>query len=538
MAGQNQSKGFDVIVIGAGHNGLVTAAYLAKAGQKVLVLEACDQPGGAAQTREFAPGYRVSAVAHILQALHPKVIADLGLERHGLKPQANRIGTSALLPGGGRIDITDDPVTTHDSIAKFSPADAAAWHPRMARLNRIAGALGTFLMKTPPSPSPSANDFQTKLALGMFALQLRLMGKKDMLELSRILTINVADLANDFFESDIVKGLLGFEATLGVYLGPRSPNTVFNLLYRLASLSPKHGLGGLYLPEGGMGGVIAALVQAAQTRGVTIRTKAAVDHILIERERAVGVVLASGEEIRAPIIASSADPQRTLLNMVQPGNLDTEFLRRMRHLRMNGCVAKVHLALDALPGTLAQAQGRMVVAPSTNHVERAFDCAKYGRVSDHPALEIVVPTLSDPTLAPKGRHVASILYQYAPYKLRATTPDEARTQVLERTLATLEEVAPGTRNAVTASEVLVPHDLEARFNLSGGQWHHGEVTLDQVFFLRPAASFQQYRMPLLGLWLCGAGAHPGGNVSGAAGANAAREIIKDLKHGHANRGAA
>ena len=533
MAGATHN-GFDAIVIGAGHNGLVTATYLAKAGQKVLVLEAGDQPGGAAQTREFAPGYRSSAVAHILHALHPKVINDLDLEHHGLKPRATRIGTSALLPGGNRVDITDDPVATHDSIAKFSPADALAWHPRMERLQRIAAALGSFLMKTPPSPSPSANDFQTKLALGMFAVQLRLMGKKDMLELSRILTINVADLANDFFESDVLKGLLGFEATLGVYLGPRSPNTVFNLLYRLASLGPKHGLGGLYLPQGGMGSVVASLVKAAEAKGVTIRTNAPVDHILIEKEVAVGVVLANGDEIRAPIVASSADPQRTLLKMVQPGNLDTDFLKRMRHLRMNGCVAKVHLGLDALPGVLAQAQGRMVVAPSSNYVERAFDCAKYGRVSDHPALEIVIPTLADPSLAPTGKHVASILYQYAPYKMRETSVEQARAQVLERTLSTLEQVAPGTRDIVTASEVLVPQDLESRFNLSGGQWHHGEVTLDQVFFLRPAASFQQYKMPLPGLWLCGAGAHPGGNVSGAAGANAAREILKDLKRRHSH----
>ncbi len=529
---------YDVIVIGAGHNGLVTASYLAKAGQKVLVLEAGEQPGGAAQTREFAKGYRTSAVAHILHALHPKVIGDLGLEGHGLKATENRIGTSAMLPGGARLDITDDKAATQASIARFSPADAQAYHPRMERLVKLAGALGSFLMKTPPSPSPAANDFQTKLALGMFAVQLRLMGKKDMLEMSRILTINVADLANDFFESDIVKGLLGFEATLGVYLGPRSPNTVFNLLYRLASMNVKHGQGGLFLPQGGMGAVVDALVKAAKTAGVTIRTSAPVGHILIEKDVAVGVVLANGEEIRAPIVASSADPQRTLLHLVEPGNLDTEFLRRMRHLRMNGCVAKVHLALDGLPDALKQAQGRMVVAPSTNYVEHAFDCAKYGRVSDNPALEIVIPTLSDPSLAPSGKHVASILCQYAPFKLRTTTQDEARTQVLERTLNVLDQVAPGVRNQVTASEVLTPHDLESKFNLSGGQWHQGEVTLDQVFFLRPAASFQQYKMPLPGLWLCGAGAHPGGNVSGAAGANAAREILNDIRKTTARKGAA
>jgi len=203
---------------------------------------------------------------------------------------------------------------------------------------------------------------------------------------------------------------------------------------------------------------------------------------------------------------------------------------------MNGCVAKVHLALDGLPEVFRNAQGRMIFAPSTNYVEHAFDCAKYGRVADNPALEIVVPTLTDPSLAPTGKHVLSILSQYAPYKLRTTTSDEARTQVLERTLNVLEQIAPGVKNLVTGSEVLTPQDLESQFNLSGGQWHQGEVTLDQVFFLRPAASFQQYKMPLPGLWLCGAGAHPGGNVSGAAGANAAREILKDLKS--ARKGAA
>ena len=298
---------YDAIVIGAGHNGLVTATYLAKAGQKVLVLENNEQPGGAAVTREFAPGYRTSAVAHILHALHPKIVADLNLAGHGLKPDHRRLGTTALAPDGARVDITDDRAATQASLGRISAADAAAYYPRMDRLVRLAGALGTFLLRTPPSPSPAANDWQTKLALGMFAMQLRMMGKKDMLEMSRILTINVADLATDFFESDIMRGLLSFEATLGVYLGPRSPNTVFNLLYRLSSLG-KHGMGGLFLPQGGMGAVVDALVKAAQAAGVTIRTSSPVAHILVENEQAVGVVLANGDVIRAPIVASSADP--------------------------------------------------------------------------------------------------------------------------------------------------------------------------------------------------------------------------------------
>ncbi|QEX23177.1 FAD-dependent oxidoreductase [Hypericibacter adhaerens] len=519
---------YDAIVIGAGHNGLVTAAYLGKAGLRTLVVEANERPGGAAVTREFAPGFKTSAVAHLLHALHPRVIRELGLEGHGLKPRQHAAGTTALLPGGGRIDISGDVAATAASIGKVSHADGEAWAPVMARLVRLSSALGDFLLKTPPSPAPGSNDFQTKLALGMFALKLRMLGKKDMLELSRILTINVADLANDFFESDAIKGLLSLEATLGVYLGPRSPNTVFNLLYRLSSFG-KNGLGGFYLPAGGMGSVVEALVKAATVAGVTLRTGAPVEHLLIEKEIATGVVLKSGEEIRAPIVASSADPQRTLLHLVPPGNLDIEFSKRIRHLRMNGCVAKIHLAMDGLPEALKASGGRVVVAPSIDHVEHAFDDAKYGRVAEKPALEIVIPTLADPGLAPAGKHVLSMLFQYAPYRLRNTPPDQARAQVFERGLALLEEMAPGTRGLVRAAETLTPHDLETQFGLSGGQWHQGEVTLDQVFFLRPAASFQRYRMPVPGLWLCGAGVHPGGNVSGAAGANAAREILKDLK---------
>jgi phytoene dehydrogenase-like protein len=236
-----------------------------------------------------------------------------------------------------------------------------------------------------------------------------------------------------------------------------------------------------------------------------------------------------GEEGRAGLVASSADPQATFLKLVAPGQLDVQFLKRIRHLRMNGCVAKIHLALDGLSEGWAAGARRLVFAPRIDHVERAFDCAKYGRVSDSPALEVVLPSLADPSLAPAGKHVASVLFQYAPYTLRTTSPDDARRQVLERGLDTLEALAPGIKARVLASEVLIPHDLESQFGLSGGQWHHGEVTLDQMFFLRPAGGFQRYRMPIPGLWLCGAGAHPGGNICGAAGANAAREILREAR---------
>jgi phytoene dehydrogenase-like protein len=284
-----------------------------------------------------------------------------------------------------------------------------------------------------------------------------------------------------------------------------------------------------------MAALAEALTKSAKASGVEVRTGARVERILIENDAAVGVVLAGGDEIRAPIVASSADPQQSLLKLVPPGNLDAQFLKRIRHLRMNGCVAKVHLALDSLPENWSKSTGRLVVAPSINHVERAFDCAKYGRVADRPALEIVIPSLSDPSLAPKGQHVASMLFQYAPHRLRTTSNDEARQQVGERALALLSDYAPDLAGRVVAQEVLTPQDIESQFGMSGGQWHHGEVTLDQMFFLRPAGQFQRYRMPIPGLWLCGAGAHPGGNLSGAPGANAAREILKDRRQRSAAR---
>ncbi len=427
----------DVIVVGAGHNGLVTAAYLAKAGVKVTVLEAAPQVGGAAVTREFVPGYKVSGVAHLLHGLHPTIARDLNLARHGLELKAQRVVTRSLLPGGRNFEIGPD---SAGSIAGISKADADAYPAVMARLTRMADALAAYALHTPPRPDVAKMDWQSKLNLGKFAWGLRRLGRKDMLELTRILTMNVNDLANDYFESEAVKGLLCFDGVLGLALGPRSPSTVFNLLYRLSSLGAnghRQWLGGFLLPKGGMGSVTQALAKAAQAAGAIIRTGAAVDHILIEKDMAAGVVLSTGEEVRAARVVSNADPQRTALQLIGPRNLDTMFVSRIRHMRMNGCAAKIHLALDGLPEALADARGRIVVAPKPDDIERAYDCAKYGRVSDRPALELTIPTLSDPSLAPAGKHVASIVAQYCPYKLRETSVNDARRQIGERSLAVL-----------------------------------------------------------------------------------------------------
>ncbi len=519
------SAAYDAIVIGGGHNGLTAAAYLGKAGLRTLVVEAADGFGGAAVTREFAPGFKVSAVAHLLHGLHPRIMSDLQLEKNGLTYAAQNLATAALLPGGGRLELSGDAPRTRASLNQFSAKDADAYPKVMARLQRQANALGVMLTRTPPRPDLMANDWQGKIGLGLLAFHMRRLGRKDMLELTRILTMNSADLANDYFESDALKGLLAFESVFGLFLGPRSPSTVYNLLYRLASFG-KHGLGGLHLPAGGMGSVTAALAAACQSFKVELRANAPVQRVLMRGDRAQGVVLESGEEISASIVLSSADPARSLLKLVGPENLDTNFAQRMRHLRMNGCSAKIHLALDSLPESWRQGPARLMIAPSADYVERAYDDAKYGRVSASPALEVVIPTLHDPSLAPAGKHVISVMAQFAPYKLRDATPDQARREILDRTQTVLAAHAPDLPRRILATEMLTPHDLESQFRLTGGQWHHGEITLDQVFLLRPAGGYQQYRSPVPGLWFCGAGAHPGGHVTGLPGANAAREALR------------
>ncbi|HEY7687715.1 MAG TPA: NAD(P)/FAD-dependent oxidoreductase [Dongiaceae bacterium] len=516
---------YDAIVIGGGHNGLTAAAYLGKAGLRTLVVEAAEQYGGAAVTREFAPGFRVSAVAHLLHGLHPRVVADLQLERHGLAYAAREIATAALLPGGRRLEIGADAPRTRASLNQFSAHDADAYPKVMARLIRQAAALGVMLARTPPRPDLMANDWHGKIGLGILALHMRRLGRKDMLELTRILAMNSADLVNDYFESDALKGLLTFESVFGLFLGPRSPSTVYNLLYRLAGFG-RHGLGGLHLPAGGMGTVTAALAAACRARNVELRANAPVARVLMRADRAQGVVLANGEEIGAKIVFSGTDPAHSLLTLVGHEHLDTNFAQRMRHLRMNGCSAKIHLALDGLPESWRQGPARMIVAPSADYVERAYDDAKYGRVSAAPALEIVIPTLHDSSLAPAGQHVASIMAQFSPYKLKEASPDEARRQILDRAIAAMSAQAPDLTQRIKTAEVLTPHDLESQFRLTGGQWHHGEITLDQVFLLRPAGGYQQYRSPIPGLWFCGAGAHPGGHVTGLPGANAAREALR------------
>ena len=511
---------FDSIVIGAGHNGLVCAAYLAKAGRKVLVVEAADHVGGAAVTREIAPGYKVSACAHILHHLHPKVIRDLKLKSHGLRLSAKNLPTVALGSDGQHLTLNGN--KAHGAL---SDADRQALPRWRKRLLRFASHLQPMLATVPPRlGSGERSDMRTLLKLGW---AIRRLGRNDMQELLRVGGMNVADLLEDTFESDLLRGTYAFDAVLGTHLGPRSPGSVLTLLYRLAGRG--NGVAGaLTLPKGGMGAVTGALAGAAQSAGAEIRTGSPVRRILVADDRAVGVELDNGEQISAANVISNADPRRTFMGLLGAEHLDTGFVRRVSNIRMRGNAAKLNLALDGLPAFtgLAEAdlRGRLVIAPDIDYVERAFNPAKYGEYSPEPVMEITIPSLNDPSLAPEGKHVLSAVVQYAPYDLKDGWAG-AREGFAKVLLDQLERYAPGLGAKIVASKLFTPADIEREFRMTGGHWHHGELVLDQMLMLRPVPGAAQYAAPLAGLYLCGAGTHPGGGVMGAAGLNAANQVI-------------
>ena len=511
---------YDCIVIGAGHNGLTCAAYLARSGRRGLVLEAAEQAGGAAGTREFAPGFRASSCAHLLHLMPGWLLEELRLARHGLKMAAERMPTIALSGTTAlRIPMDRDP-----AVQNLAATDAQAFREYTARMRRLAAALRPLLETVPPRLGSRAwRDRLTLLGLGA---KLRLLGRADLRELLRIAGMCVHDLLDEHFESPLLKGALAFDAVLGTNLGPRSPGSVFTLLYRLAAGG--EAAASLAQPVGGLGALTEALAQAAASAGAELRFSAAVARVIVTDDSAAGVVLESGERLEAGCVVSSADPRTTFLRLLGAEHLDAGFVRRVAHLRTMGMTAKLHLALERMPQFTALAdaapEGRLVLAPSLAAVERAFNDAKYGKFSAAPLLEVLVPTTVDPGLAPPGRHVLSAVVQYAPYRIAGGWEGQ-REQFLDTILQTLEAHAPGLRDSVRAAELLTPQDIETQFRISGGNWHHVELALDQFFMVRPLAGAAQYRAPVRGLFLCGAGCHPGGGVMGVAGRNAARQIL-------------
>lgn len=508
---------YDAIVVGAGHNGLVCAALLAKAGKSVLVLEANTQVGGAAVTREFADGYSVSACAHLLYQLQPEVRKELRL-----KPalSSDNMTTIALAEDGEHVRLSGD------SVAGVSEDDIVSYREFRRRMTRFSDLLRKYLNRAPPRlGSKDPTDLMT---LGQLGFDIRRMGKEDMREFLRLIGMNIYDELDERFDSPLLKGAISLDAVLGTHLGPRSPNTIMTYLYRLAG---DHGRAAT--PKGGMGRVSDQLAHAARSAGATIRTAMPVRRIVVENGRVTGVESEDGTRFDSYKVISNADPKRTVMQLVGARHVETGFAQRVNRLRARGNTAKLHLALDGLPTIAGVAKKefaeRLVIAPDENYVERAFNPAKYGEISPHPVIEMTFPSFRDESLAPTGKHVLSAVVQYAPYGLKGGWNDAAKDEFLQSVVKTIAKYAPDIEQRITASELLTPADIEREFHITGGHWHHAELTLDQFLFVRPVSSAAQYRMPLDGLYLCGAGTHPGGGVSGAAGRNAARAILRREK---------
>jgi phytoene dehydrogenase-like protein len=515
---------FDCIVIGGGPNGLACAARLARKGRKVVVVEAATRVGGGALGGAFAPGFRSPGLAHIANMIDPRVAEALSLESHGLGYHTTGLASTALSASGDHLRL--EGAFGASLTGSVSDVDRAAWSELRARLLRFAAALAPIRSLTPPRLAKNAgNDWSQLARLG---LGLRRMGKAEFREFLRLFLINVWDVLNDELSDDRLKGIVAFDATLGSWLGPRSPNSLLPLLNRLSGAAAGQ-QAALALPKGGMEAVATALCAAATAAGVSIRTEAPVARVLVEGDRACGIILTSGEELRAPLIVSAVSPKTTLLSLVGPRHLDTGTVLRMTHQKSRGGAAKLHLALKGAPDFRgADLQSRLVIAPSADHVERAFNAVKYGEVPEAPVMEVVIPSAFGAGFAPDGQHVLSAIVQYAPHAPRMGA-DAARATMLAATLAQLEIHAPGIRELIVGQEMLMPYDIERRYGMPGGNWHHGELSVEQMLFLRPIPGMAQYAAPIAGLWLASAGTHPGGGISGASGWNAAGRILQEVR---------
>jgi phytoene dehydrogenase-like protein len=500
---------YDSIIIGAGHNGLACAAYLSKAGQRVLVVEAAMAPGGLAATREFHPGFRAT-VAHSAGHFSKKVADDLDLAAHGL----NEASTS--LTG---LNDTGAHVRANGSLEGASDDDARAYQDYSRLLDKFADAMAPFWLKT--MPRIKAGSIRDTMTFAHLGLNIRRMGKDDMREFLRIASLPARDLMDEFFEGELLKATLCWDGLIGSRMAPRSPNSaVLAMLYRRSGMTAN------------VNSVVKALLAASMTSGTEFRFGEAVEKILINESQhglsAQGVKLANGETIEADTVISATDPQRTFLNLVGVEYLDIGFTNRIRRLRCKGLVAKLHLALDDLPqfDGLSRPDGRLLIAPSMDAIEFAFDDAKYGEYSAEPVLEITIPSLTDATLAPSGKHVLSAHIMYVPHALKGGWTDAARKQLLDRAVETIARYAPGLHEQVIHGELLTPADLEREYRVTGGHWHHTEFAMDQLLMMRPTYEAAQYGTPIPGLYLCGAGCHPGGDIAAAAGHNAAQEVLR------------
>jgi phytoene dehydrogenase-like protein len=524
----------DAVIIGGGHNGLVTAFYLAKAGLKPLVLERRPIPGGAAITEEFHLGFKCPTLAHSSGPIRPEILKDMRLERHGLETIPSDGSVTALAEDGRALVLSSDVAKSSAAIAALSQKDAVRFGEFHRVLKRLAQVLGPVMNTPPPSiDEPSAGDLWNLLKTGR---RIRGLGQRDMYRLMRWVPMPVADLTGEWFETEILRATIAARALFGTHLGPASLGSSAVLLLR--ATSDPHPSGTASVPRGGVGALTRAMAAAATSAGAEIRSAAEVASITVKDGVASGIVLSSGEEISASFVVSNADPKRTFLGLVGPTHLDPSFVVKLQNYRCSGCVAKVNLALAELPsfpalagsgdGTAAMA-GRIHIGPTLEYLERAFDDAKYGALSRRPILEAAVPSLLDSSLAPAGKHVMSVYAQFAPFKLKTGDWNSQREALGDAVVQTLAAHAPELSRLILHRQVITPLDLEQTYGLSGGHIFHGELALDQLFTMRPLLGWARYRTPIEGLYLCGSGTHPGSGLTGASGANAAREILKDWK---------
>jgi len=527
----NKSDQRDIVIIGGGHNGLVTAFYLAKAGYKPLVLERRAQVGGGAVTDEFHPGFRISTLSHSAGPIRPDIVRDMQLAKHGLKFITPDACVTALSPDGRALSLYQDENKSAQSIAAFSQKDAAKYPEFEKSLGKISKVIAEALATTPPDiDHPSSGDLWSMLKTGR---ALRNLGKRDMYRVLRWGPMAVADLVAEYFETELLRAVIAARGIFGTFLGPWSAGSALQLLIRAAGDS--HPAGSAFFAAGGMGAVTQAMASAAQAAGVEIRTSADVIEIRVKDGAATGVLLGTGEEINAKAVISNADPKRTLLKLTDPTHLSPDFVQKLQHYRGNGTVAKVNLALSGLPtfaalknGDGAALKGRIHIGHEIDYLERAFDSSKYGNFSPHPYLEAAIPSLTDPTLAPEGKHVMSIYMQYAPYKLKGDW-EEQRKALGQTVVQTLAQYSPNLPEIILTHQIITPLDLEEVYGMTGGQIFHGDLALDQFFTMRPLLDWARYRTPIDRLYLCGSGTHPGAGLTGGSGANAAREIVKELK---------
>ena len=523
----------DVVIIGGGHNGLVTAFYLAKAGFKPLVLERNAQVGGAAITDEFHPGFRCSTLAHTAGPIRPEIVRDMQLEQHGLRLITPEVCVTALSPDGRALTLYQDSDRCVEQIAAFSLKDATKYPELQQSLSKISKVIAEALATTPPDiDHPSSGDLWNMFKTGR---SVRNLGKKDLYRVLRWGPMAAADLVAEFFENEPLRATIATRGIFGTFFGPWSAGSALVLLLRAAA-DPTPA-GSVQFPMGGAGAITSAMAAAASEAGAEIRTDAAVAEIRVKDGVATGVVLSSGEEIAAKAIVSNADPKRTLLGLVDPIHLPPDFVQKIKNYRAMGTVAKVNLALSAPPEftalksrTIANLlQGKIQISPEIDYLERAFDESKYGSFSRQPYLEITFPSLTDPSLAPAGQHVMSIYMQYAPYKLKNGDWESQRAALGETVVSTIAQYAPNLQQLILGHQIITPKDLEETNGLTGGHIFHGELALDQFFTMRPLLDWARYKTPIERLFLCGSGTHPGTGLTGGSGANAGREILEALK---------